>query len=156
MPARDHHFLRRPLAPGAPPVGPPHESGAAAGLCGCRSLRLPVSALPVLCVCRGFRAGVGGSPRETSPHRWLAPAWRISSVVVRRDWLWVGLEGLGAGGTKTTQRKVSQKRLHFDGDEGGTKPACDSPSRGDRGIYELWKNPGIVRPPGRIWPFGCL
>ena len=38
---------------------------------------------------------MGGSPRGTSPRRWLALAGRISSAAVRRDRLWVGLERLG-------------------------------------------------------------
>ncbi|KAI9531478.1 hypothetical protein NQZ68_040485 [Dissostichus eleginoides] len=45
---------------------------------------------------QGRPLGVGGSPRGTSPRRWLAPAGRISSAAVRRDRLWVGLERLGA------------------------------------------------------------
>ena len=37
-----------------------------------------------------------GCPRGTPPRSGSAPAGRISSVTVRRDRLWVGLEGLGA------------------------------------------------------------
>uniref|UniRef100_A0A0F8AI60 Uncharacterized protein n=1 Tax=Larimichthys crocea TaxID=215358 RepID=A0A0F8AI60_LARCR len=47
---------------------------------------------------QGRPHSAGGSPRGTSPRRWLASAGRVSSAVVRRDWLWVGLEMLGGEG----------------------------------------------------------
>ena len=55
-----------------------------------------------------------------------------------------------AGGTKTTPRKVSQKRLHLGGRRQGRSLACDSPSRGDHGgLRVMEKRPSDRRSPGR-------
>ncbi len=54
----------------------------------------------------GTLHGVGGSPRGTSPRCWQALAGRISSVAVRRDRLWVGLERLGTKVARDSGREL--------------------------------------------------
>ncbi|CAB1459033.1 unnamed protein product [Pleuronectes platessa] len=98
----------------------------------------------------GFSAGLGGSPRETSPRRLLAPAGCISSVAVRRDRLWVGLERLGAGGTKSTPRKVSQKRLLFGGTKAGQSLPATAPAAEIRGS-QAPKSESALQPTINIW-----
>ncbi|CAB1427551.1 unnamed protein product [Pleuronectes platessa] len=82
---------------------------------------------------QGFCADVGESPRGTSPRRCFAPAGCISSLAVRRGWLWVGMERLGAGGLKTTSKHLAQG--HFGMQMGQTGDRTADPQVGGGPLY---------------------